>query len=961
MRTLLRLLLLLGAAPAAAGAQFVSRPWLDWRTAETGHFAVHYPAEYREWTLATVGRLEAARDIVGEIVGWAPERVQVVIDDPVNAPNGFALPLLDRPTMVFFPVPPTPRQAIGNSRDWGELLAVHEYAHLAHLSRPSRRRFEFGRLLPTPVSPIARNSPRWAIEGFATYVEGRVTGSGRPHNAQRAAVLRQWALEGRLPSYPQMNASAAYYGGAFAYLMGSAYLEWLAAREGDSTITHLWRRMTARTPRGFTEAFTGVYGLGPDVLHGRFIAELTRDAFAVERAIDSLGGVVAGELVQRLSWETGDPALSPDGSRVALVLRSATRPGRVIVWRTGPDSIPPRVAAARDSARARARRRDPEDVPDRRILPPRKQTVAVLEARDGRPFDAPRYMPDGRHVLVSHPEPIGGGAFRPDLHVWDTKSGATRRVTHGAAVRQADPAPDGRTAVAVQCRRGWCDLVRIDLASGQVTVLREGSPSVSYYRPRVSPAGDRIAVAVQQDDRWRIVLVDPDDPTRADELLRDDRANRFDAAWADSGRTIVLVSEAGGIANLERVTVATGAAAPITRVTGSAFAPAVHPRTGEIWFLSLHARGLDARRLDANPPAVELPRTDTALFPVVPARPVEPPPLAIDSTVMDRPYGFGPRPTRWFPGLTAEPSAVTAQLLLVNSDPVGRLELALLGSLGSPAGWRGGRAWATLRRWRPTLTGEVFAATQRPLQLDGARPPAFDAQLAGGALRAEARVDRSPWRGGLAVGGSAMRLDGEAAAGGRASRTVGWLGADLSASRRVLGTTLGVAARMHGDAGHHGAGGVRHLAGAASLLLDLPLVPPLRASVTRVEDESAEDARFERAAIGGAASPLLDGALLPHRIAMPALPAGTLVGRSATAARVEVGPEGLRPYYWTGRVADDAYGGWHRVAGAELRFASDALPIATIPSVEILTGAGHSLDRPYKGRTTVYVSVTYRP
>ena len=71
-------------------------------------------------------------------------------------------------------------------------------------------------------------------------------------------MLRGWALEGALPSYGALNGGGGYLGGSFAYLMGSAYLEWLGARAGDSSLTAVWRRASARVNRPFDAAFAGV-------------------------------------------------------------------------------------------------------------------------------------------------------------------------------------------------------------------------------------------------------------------------------------------------------------------------------------------------------------------------------------------------------------------------------------------------------------------------------------------------------------------------------------------------------------------------------------------------------------------------------------------------------------------------------------------------------------------------------
>lgn len=963
MRPLLpALFLLVLFAPAPAGAQFVARPQLDWRTVETEHFTVHYPAGYREWTQATIARLESARTAVGQVVGFTPAaRVQVLVDDPANAPNGFALPFVAQPTMVFFPVPPTPRQAIGNSRDWGELLAVHEFAHLAHLARPARGRFDPYRLLPVHVGPIMRGVPRWVTEGFATFVEGRVTGSGRPNNAQRAALLRQWAVEGRLPTYAQISGSEAYNGRAFAYLVGSAYLDWLAARDGDSTITHVWRRMTAATKRSFVPAFAGVYGRHPADLYGRFAAEVTRSALTVEERIAALGGPVDGELVQRLSWETGDPALSPDGSRVAVILRQATKPGDVVIWRTAPDTIATTTARARAAAARRARARDSLDVPDRTFFPPAKRVVARLRPRDGRGFDTPRFMPDGQRLLVTRAEPIGSGAFRPDLHMWNSTTGATRRITRGAGVRQPDPEPGSTSAVAVQCTRGWCDLVRVMLADGSVRVLRAGSPTVSYYRPRVSPDGAWIAVAEQRDDQWRIVLVDARDPARIHEVRPGDRMTRFDVSWADSGRTLLAVSEAGGIANVERIDVESGRTEPLTRVIGGAFAPAAAPRGGDAWFLALHSRGLDVRRLPGNAPAVTLPPADPALFPAMPAKPPTMPALATQRDVAERPYGTGPRSTRWLPGVARDAAATSGQLLLLNGDPVGRLEVAVLGAFGSESAWRGARTWMTVRRWRPAFTADAFYASQRPGDDGGAGAAALDVDLAGVGLRTTGRFDRSAWSASGATGIAGMRASGAGAHHDGAARGVAWAVADVSARKRLFGVDLAGVAVVRGDAGRHGGDRVAHLATSGALVIDAPVVPAVQLSATRARDAAGGGPAFERIAVGGAAPVLLDRDLLPQRLAMPALPAGSLVGTAATVVRADVMLGVLMPYAWSARVDGSGSDAWHRVAGVEARFGSSAFPIVTIPRVELVGGAGYSLDAPFRRRTTLYASVAYRP
>ena len=96
----------------------------------------------------------------------------------------------------------------------------------------------------------------WVHEGYATYVEGRLTGRGRPNSDLRASILRRWAVAGRLPAYGALAQDwESYLGMSMAYLVGSSYLEWLVDRSGPESLRHLWARLSAHTNRDFDTAF----------------------------------------------------------------------------------------------------------------------------------------------------------------------------------------------------------------------------------------------------------------------------------------------------------------------------------------------------------------------------------------------------------------------------------------------------------------------------------------------------------------------------------------------------------------------------------------------------------------------------------------------------------------------------------------------------------------------------------
>lgn len=958
-------LLLLAAAPPVR-AQYLTRPERDWESIETAHFRLHFPAEMRSWVLPVAERMESYAAAVNAMVGNAPAaRVTVMVEDPGNVSNGFAVPLLEAPVIFLWPTPPSPTPGFGQHRGWGEVLAVHEYGHVAHLTIPSRNPAErlLWRLLPARVGPVARKSPAWVIEGYATYLEGRLTGSGRPHSVGRAAVMRQWALEGRLPTYAQLDGATTYLGGSMRYLVGSAFLEWLAERKGEASLDHLWRRMSARQRRSFAEAFRGVYGAGPDDLYGAFFTEVMAKALEGRRQLQA-AGIVEGELVQKLAWGTGEPALSRDGERVAVVLRTPSQPSRLAIWSSHDDGRDSASAGARARRVARMLERDPLDIAPFDSFPPPRRALQVLYAVGGRGHENPRWFADNARLLVSRDEPLGDGAVRPDLFIWDTRNGHVQRVTHGAGIRWGDPSPDGTRAAAVRCDAGSCGLVLVDLGSGRWTPIAPGSPTVTWHRPRWSPDGRRIAASVQRDGRWWTYVVDaatgsarPVDPG--------DGANRHSPSWTPEG-TLVVVSERGGVANLELLDPESNVPRTLTRVLGSVAAPDVGPR-GDIWYLALHAKGYDVRRLPLHQalangadPVVAL---DARLAPAA----VEPPDVGRSFTAHavagPQSYGAGPRAWRVLPGASLGPDGDMVSLMAANVDPVGRLSVVAQGGVGSRGAWRGGSLAAALRLWPVRLEASGWHVEQAPSRQAAGRLAAgdIDARLSGAGLAARFDRDRGGGRYSLRAGGSLARLDAGALAG--ASRAMGF--AEMRAA--VEWSRRGIVARpqLRAQVAQGETGGDSWRRGWATVALALGGTPlPLRAEATigatTAADAGTPGRAFEQFAVGGGDPPFLDGAYLGQRVAIPAVPVGLASGRRLGLVKLSTRIAGAQPYaIWV--AAGDSLTRFQRVLGVEREWDVPTIGFARLPGVRARFGAGYSMDAPYRQKVRPYLGITYRP
>ena len=949
--------------PRVADAQFTVRSWLDWRTVETQHFALHYPSSLEAWTLDLASRIESIDSAVGRLVGYAPAgKTDIVVDDPYETANGSAWPYVGRPAINLWASVPEPRDEIGEFGQWNEMLASHEFAHVAHLARPSRNAFQrfLWALSPVDLGPVAAAAPRWVIEGYATFVEGRVTGSGRPHGAWRAAYLRQWALEGQLPRYDQLNAWGAYEGGAFAYLAGSAFLEWLAAKHGDSSLVDVWRRLSAKQQRTFDQAFSGVYGESARNLYGRFTAELTSDALAIERRLRAAASDT-GAIVQRTSWSTGDPAISADGQRVALVLRSATAPSRVVIWRTAPE--PDTNRARRDSTLLA---RDPQDVPTRTIYPGPKRVLASLRAAGGSPYETPRFLRDGR-VLLWRRVARGDGSLTSDLYVWDPGRRTVRRVTRDASVRNGDPTPDGRSAVAEQCAHGWCNVVMVDLESGSTRKVIEGSPARSFFKPRVSPDGRNVVVSVATDGRWRLGLFSPDG---ASQTLRfvdpDDGANRYDASFI-APDSLLTVSEGGGVANIERLDIASGATHPLTHVTGAAVGPAYNPRDRSVWFLSLYSRGYDVRRVEHATSAAAVVAIDSTFGAAAPAPSHGIHAFATGPAGEPRAFGLSPRLFRWIPQPQLDADGSSIALGLLSSDIIGRSELLVTGAIGSSESSRGAAGSFTWRGFQPSMTISAFVAEQQPTaSRAGVAATALDHRMSGGTAAIDVTRQHDTWalRSRLAASTAQVEPIGPAAESlaGSTSRSLAFF--DFAGTRVWRGTRATLAATLAGDetAGRSFGQPFGRTTTRAALALRGPAVPSLSASASYGAVSRGASA-FEQFSIGGGSSPLLARELTSQWVAMPALPRGAASGPSVFSYRATFDMPPLSWYLWSASTADlgERFSVWHRVIGLELTQSIARIPLAGTPAARVQVGVGRSLDEPFRHETRAYLSLVLNP
>ncbi len=897
-------LTLLAAMPAtAAGTQ---APHAAWRTLSTAHYRIHYPPFLSDWAQDVGSRIEGIHAQVVALVGYeSPRPVQVLLVDPMGEPNGMALPLLPYPYVVLWATEPRSDDLHGNAfGTWTEELVSHEMTHIHHLLRPARARTVLDNLYGLPIGPLVLKCPRWITEGFATLAEGRITGTGRPHSALRATLIRQWARAGKLPSYWALDGTQGFLGGNMAYQVGSAYLEWLERQRPaqPEVLKNLWKHLASRRNRSFDEAFLATFGFSAVDGYQRFQAEAAHDALEWELRLKAQG-LREGELFLRSGGGLRDLAVSPDGTRLLASLAARGQSGLRIWKLRDPDT------ASKPAKAAKLPKADPLNfVKDVAPESPARTPAAVLPALDHRTPHGAEWVDDATvrfQLKRADPE----GTLRPRPALWRPGAGVDR-------------------APATLPPARWRTLEPVHRGATWVLEL-EGR--------RVPLPGQAVGKA----------------------FLDEARGLLWAGCEVDGGVEVVKVpfTREGGVPAFQ-------AAQAMTRTVGGAWNPAPSPDGKTLFFTTLDARGMEIRRLDlALPPLGSAPApeprfltTDTVLPP--PAEPAVLPRVA--GPLPTTPYHAASN--AWIQvasGATIAPSGTAWQVGLSGADLLGRLSWQALAGFGDDAGPRGAMAgfssaaWA----WQPAFT--LFSVTARPSRQRFV-PAAGDTRRQGAELSFtwEDRGEVPFWFSPVAASERVEPLDSGPARtrsllGLRAGMEALWARGDWGVALRpnlqwFPGTTSGNRWNL--------------LRAEVALRLENPVVPvTLRTSGGRIVQGGAGGEAFH---LGGTATSLLPASLDCDRVEQAALPSRLATGDRFLRWRGEAGGA-LRAYLegtalWAPGPGRPPF---TRVAGLEFTLENPlgAAGEEFLRRMRIQAGFHRPLDGPMKGRSVGTLTLVMRP
>ena len=540
----------------SAVAQPLADPRVDWSTADSPHFRVHYRSTQRTQAEAVARAAERVWPQVTQALNWQVRgRTEIVVYNEFDIANGFTTPLPFNMIGVFL-APPDEGELLDNS-SWLDLLLVHEFTHAVHLDKvrgvPRVLQMIFGNV-PWFIPNIFQ--PGWMLEGLAVYQESQPeAGVGRLKAPLFEAWLRAERQKGFI-SLRELNADGRTLPLNKQYLYGAYFYEFLARKYGADAPLKLVEHMSGNI--GFAPrlhgAPWGATGKMMDELWDEFLADLTQQVDARAQGLkaqpETVGTALAGPL-----FDVGSVAALPAaaGGGWLAVVEDGLHGSQLL-----------RINAKGERERVS------------RVLRGARLDVAA----------------DGT-VLVAQPDVCNTLYYGYD--VYRLEGSKLKQLTRCAHLRRATQLQGQANGpvIALQLVAGRTRLVQLAEGSAEPRVLWEPADGTELLDLAGAPDGKTVRLLTHLGADWRVVDLDVTQANATPRLLV--RQNRPIQGLRQGAAGLELIATVGGAPNVWRLQ-----GTELQRLTHSHTAVVAHAGTaadGSLVSVTLDAKGVLVQRL----------------------------------------------------------------------------------------------------------------------------------------------------------------------------------------------------------------------------------------------------------------------------------------------------------------------------------------------------------------------------
>ncbi len=303
-----RALVLLAVSAAPVSAQVP--PDESWRTLETEHFRVTFPAELETLGRRAAGVAEHAYDELSAEFMEAPSgMIDLLVTDHIDVSDGLAQ-LNSSNRVTVFARQPIDDPSLAYIDDWMALVITHELAHIVHLDRTDTligkvARGLFGRVAASwPFFP-GTGTPRWITEGIASWYESDLTEAGPVKGTFNEMVLRTAAVEERFEDIGQASGSSPQWpGGTRQYAYGSLFFEHLLTKFGEDRMALFVEAIAGQwVPYRLNAAGQDAFGVSLSVEWDLWAQEMHDGGASLDTRLERLGPVSNPErLTEGARW-----------------------------------------------------------------------------------------------------------------------------------------------------------------------------------------------------------------------------------------------------------------------------------------------------------------------------------------------------------------------------------------------------------------------------------------------------------------------------------------------------------------------------------------------------------------------------------------------------------------------------------------------------------------------------------
>ena len=595
-------------------------PHLQWRSIATPCCDVHFPADLTPLGQEVAGLVDECVTNAGALLNAAPrERIQLVLSDVNDSPNGFAS-VVPYDRVELRAITPEDNSELAKTSQWLRLLVQHEIMHVVHL--------DVVHGLPSVVNVVLGKSwppnliqPRAFVEGLATYAETRFsTAGGRLRSSLFKAPLLIAALEGDRWSLDDVaNASRRPPGAAAAYVYGSFFIEFMTRKYGDDLwAAWAWDYGGQAIPYGVQRSMENITGRELALDWQEFLDEVKVEAETLRARVAARGGPTQKRRLTRL----GGLLRSPTFSGLTGPTNDDT-----LLFSSAPPNGPAGIYALRGLPAAA-----PQLVP---LL--RTNDVADLAVVDDL-------------IVFAQTATLSAWSSFSDLFV-RFPDGRVRQLTQQQRIRNPDRVPGTRRVVAEQRTGSISAIVFVDVDSGAMTPLVTADAGNIFYTPHSSADGRTVLISRLSPSGQRSIAA-IDVATHAISTLIDGGAggaDLLDPRYTPDGQQVVFVDDRDGVFAVYAYGLKTHETRRIVDTLGGASQPVVTPDGKGIVFADTHLDGVDLYVAAYDFEAAAIVST-LAPLPLHRAAPLPP-----TSTVT--PYHPWPLllPRAWLPTLSSDP------------------------------------------------------------------------------------------------------------------------------------------------------------------------------------------------------------------------------------------------------------------------------------------------------------------